>query len=303
MTTIINYRNYGSFFVRCLPSLSAGLARIKTITINYAIMKQGIKFLVWVLILPSIMVSCSGDSETATPSKPTTPPPEDIRVDTFTFSSHGMDTTAIIYVPDSFDTNSELPAIYLLDFQEQHYTPATDEFEQVVNAVREIQNFDALVVTLEGLYDIDAVPSDYQEYAGVFKDMIAYVESNYTGNTSSTFIARGSEAGVVLLTLMNEDPDANLFDNYIATDSPPSFNSVVVSIHQNGNIPENLPNKKLHFSYSSSNNSSSCGELINSFLEPQYPWLTFKSKSFSNGIYTNIYPEAFEAGIRFVFDQ
>ena len=81
------------------------------------------------------------------------------RIETFTFSSNGTNTKGKIYLPDSYATNKDLPAIYLIDFTEQHFKLATDEFEKVIDGVQQIKGFDALVVSLENIPDIDAEPN------------------------------------------------------------------------------------------------------------------------------------------------
>lgn len=224
--------------------------------------------------LLTLIIAIASCSRNETLIAPPSPANEVVRVDTFTYALDGIDTftfvsngvniEGLIYLPEGYETNNDLPAIYLIDYQEQHFTVVTDEFAQLINAVREIPNFEALVVTLKILHNIDATPSAFQTYCDVFKDMASYVDSNYTENTSRTLIARGSEAGIVLMTFLNEDPEANVFNNYIATDSPSSFNSEIIELNQSGNVPENMPDKKLHVSYSSSNNSESCTALINS---------------------------------------
>jgi hypothetical protein len=241
----------------------------------------------------------------------TTSPVEIVRVDnniyvndgveTFTFFTDGVENEGLIYLPEDYESNSNLPAIYLLDYQEQDFAIATDEFAQLINAVREMPNFDALVVSLKGLPNTDAFPITYKDYSDVIKDMSYHVDSIYTDNASKTLVARGSEGGVVLLTLLNEDPENNVFENYIATDSPTSFNSNIIGLIEGGTIPPTMLNKKLHFSFSSSNNFESCNELINSFEEAQYPWLTFESKYY-NGLYNGVYPAVFTDGLQFIFD-
>lgn len=67
-----------------------------------------------------------------------------INTETFIFSSNGVPTKGKIYLPPSYETNKSLPAIYLIDFTEQQFKLATDEFEKVVGGVRQIQDFDAL---------------------------------------------------------------------------------------------------------------------------------------------------------------
>lgn len=257
------------------------------------------RFMYTFVILALFMVSCSDDDD-ALPE-----PAQPIAVsttDTFTFSSNGTNTNGKIYVPASFDANKNLPAIYLIDFTEQHFTVAKDEFEKVIEGVEQIEGFDALVVTLAEHLNIDSSPNDFEEYYDLFKNMTAYVDANYTDNTSRTFIARGSEAGLVLMTLLLEDPETSVFQNFIATDSPSSYNSFVINMIDDDDFPQNKQNKRLHFSFSSSNSYNSCTNLINTIEEAQFPWLQFESKQYST-TFPATYPESFAAGIKYIFDE
>lgn len=247
-----------------------------------------------ILSLSIILFSCSSSGGDDPPPDNTT------NIETFSFTTNGKTTGGKIYLPDSYQSNSNLPAIYLMDYKEQHWTIATDEFEKVIEAVKQKADFDALVVTLEEHLDIDNGPEDYQDQYAIFKDMASYVDSKYTSNTTRTFIARGSESGIVLMTLFLEDPETSVFDNFIVTDSPPEFNSKIIEFIESGNFPQNKSDKKLHFSFSSSNDFTSCDNLIKKINEAQYLWLEFRAAEFST-IYTNTYPTAFAAGIEFVF--
>jgi len=225
------------------------------------------------------------------------------KIETFTFSSNGTTTKGKIFLPASYETNKNLPAIYLIDFTEQQFKLATDEFEKVVGGVQQIQGFDALVVTLEEHLDIDSKPEAFQEYYDIFKNMTSYVDGKYTNNTSRTFIGRGSEAGIVLMTLFLENSETSVFDNFIATDPPGSFNSAVMSMIEKDDFPKNKLNKKLHFSFSTSNDYDDCIKLINMINEAQYPWLKFESVEYANSNYENTYPGSFAAGIKYIFTE
>ncbi len=224
------------------------------------------------------------------------------RIRTFAFSHNGETINGKIFLPASYESNKNLPAIYLIDFTEQHFVVALDEFEKVIEGVEQIQGFDALVVTLEEHLDIDAQPSAYNKYYDTFKSMTSFVDDNYTSNTSRTFIGRGSESGIVLMTLFLEDSENSVFDNFIATDSPSSFNSTIVQLIKKDDFPKNKLNKKLHFSFSSSNSRSSCTGMINKINEAQYPWLQFESKEYAHKTYPDAYPTAFAEGLKFVFE-
>ena len=255
-----------------------------------------------------IMASCSADEQIMQDMPSVLPETEKEmfdfpRSETFTFSSGGKDVNGIIYFPDSYETNRDLPAIYLLDYQEQHFEVTKDETEQVIRGIQALSDFDALVVTLaEHLY-VDAKANEFQDHYSVFKDMTSYVDTNYTDNTSRTFIAKGSEAGVVLLSLLSEDQASSVFNNFIATDSPSSFNNVVIEMIRNNKVPGDLKDKKLHFSFSISNNRDNCLALISAFEKAQYPWLMFESKEYTATNFNNTYPISFAAGLKFVFNR
>ena len=244
-------------------------------------------------ILPSVMFS-QEDAVTTTKS---------LRIETFTFSSNGTKRKGKIYLPASYETNNNLPAIYLIDFTEQHFKLATDEFEKVIDGVRQIEGFDALVVTLENIPDIDAEPKAFQDHYEIYKTLTSYVDGKYTNNSSRTFIGKGSESGVVIMALFLENSETPVFDNFIATDPSGLYASAIIRMIENEDFPKNKLNKKLHFSFSTSNDRAKCNNLINLVNEAQYPWLQFESIEYTNSDYENTYPISFAAGIKFIFNK
>jgi len=196
------------------------------------------------------------ESDNTNPLPPPPPPADTLITETFTFLSNGTATEGKIYLPDSYETNANLPAIYLIDFKEMSQV-AKDEFEKVIDAVNQITGFDALVVTLEKHLDIHSQPEDFQDYYTIFKDMASYVDSNYTNNTSRTFIARGGEAGIVIMTLFLEDVETSIFENFVATDSPIRYNTPIRELIESGDFPQEKGNKRFHFSFSDSNDFNS----------------------------------------------
>ena len=300
-------------------------------------MKLRIKFLLWSLLLLFGIVSCSGKVDTgsvitAVSPKIETPMPSldgtadntaapskietstssldatafntaaSSKIETFTFSSDGVAYSGKIYLPTSYETKNDLPAIFLIDYSDQHFESVTDEFEKVIDGVQEIEGLEALVVSLENIPDVDAKSYAFQEYYQVFKDMTTYVDGHYTNNPSRTFIGRGSEAGIVLLALFLENSENSEFTNFIATDPPSSFLLDVIDIIKNNDFSKNNSKKKLHFSFSTSNDSSTCNKLIELINQSQYDWLEFESIQYTDSDYVHTYPISFAAGLKFVFD-
>lgn len=225
------------------------------------------------------------------------------KIETFNFSSNGKSIKAKIFLPDSFETNKNLPAIFLIDFTEQHFKLATDEFEKVIEGVEQKKGLDALVVSLDGIPDIDAEPETYQDHYDIFKNMASYVSDNYTSNKSRTFIGKGSEGGVVLMTLFMENAEKSLFDNFIVTDPSPKYADAIINLIQNGNFPKIKQNRKLHYSFSTSNDREKCTKLIKLIKEAQYNWLQFESIEYTDSNYENTYPISYASGIKYIFNE
>jgi predicted alpha/beta superfamily hydrolase len=225
------------------------------------------------------------------------------RIETFTFSLNGTTTKGKIFLPASSETNKNLPTIYLIDFTEQHFKLATDEFEKVIDGVQQIEGFDALVVSIENIPDIDAEPETFQEHFEIYKNLASYVDNKYTNNSSRTFIGKGSESGVVLMALFLENSETFVFDNYIVTDPSPKYATAIINLIKKDDFPKNKLNKKLHFSFSTSNNRELCTNLIKLIKEAQYKWLQLESVEYSNSDYENTYPISYAAGIKYVFSE
>lgn len=256
------------------------------------------RFIIGIIFFLFDIVLFSSEGNDRIPAVET--PPSSV-IETFTFFANGRAVKGKIYLPASYESNKNLPAIYLIDFTEQHFKLATDEFEKVIDGVKQIPGFDALVVSLENIPDVDAVPETFQEHYGIYKNMAAYVDSKYTNNSSRTFIGKGSEAGVVLMALFLEDPENAVFDNFIVTDPSPKYAEAITGLIENDNFPKNKPNKKLHFSFSTSNNRALCNKLIKVIGDTNYPWLQFKAIEYTDSDYEHTYPFAYAAGIKYVF--
>ena len=225
------------------------------------------------------------------------------RIETFTFLSNGTKTKGKIYLPDSYATNKDLPAIYLIDFTEQHFKLATDEFERVVDGVQQIEGFDALVVSLENIPDIDAEPETFQNQYEIYKNMASYVDLKYTNNSTRTFIGKGSEGGLVLMALFIENQETAVFDNFIVTDPSPKYASAIINLIEKDKISENQSFKKLHYSFSTSNDRAKCIKLIDLIKEANYQWLQVESIEYTTSNYENTYPISYAAGIKYVFNK
>lgn len=263
-------------------------------------MKTRIMFGILSLLLSFGIVSFTGIEKPNTEIRKTQ---KVSNIETFTFLSNGTETKGKIFVPDSYESNKNLPVIYLIDFAEQHFKLATDEFDQVIEGVHQIEGFDALVVSLDDIPNYNAEPDTFQDHYNIFKNMASYVDSNFTNNSSKTLIGRGSESGIVLMALFMEDQKSSIFSNFIAADLSPKYTSAIINLLENDVVPNMELNKKLHFSFSATNDSKQCIQLITLMNEAKFEWLEFESIEYSDSDYENTYPIAYADGLQYVFNK
>lgn len=224
------------------------------------------------------------------------------RIETFTFSNNGVSTRGKIYLPPSYSENQKLPTIYLIDFTEQHFKLATDEFEKVIDGVHSINGFEAMVVSLEGIPDIDAEPDSFEEHYQLFKNLVSYVDAHYSNALPRTFIGKGSESGIVMMVLLKESPENSLFDNFIATDPSGLYANALIKTIENNNFTRDKSKKKLHFSFSTSNDRAKCLRLIDVLEKAKFPWLQFRVKEYTDSNYENTYPLSYAEGLDYIFN-
>ncbi len=262
-----------------------------------------------IFIITMAFISCSSDGEDSpiepiTKTEPTSTPISVDRRETFIFSSNGISIKGKIFIPSEYEKNKNIPAIYLFDFPEElsglnpNFHVATDEIDKVIGAVKNIK-LNALVITMDEYMDNDmSLPGDFEEYGDIFKSMTSYVDDNYTSNTSRTFIARGNEANMVLMTLFFEEPEVSVFQNFIATDA--LHVGDMQSLLEMGGIPQENENKKLHYS---NTNEARNAAMISAMMEQELPWLEFESVTYPNMTFEDGYRTAFTDGIKFIFED
>ena len=118
-----------------------------------------------------------------------------------------------------------------------------------------------------------------------------------------TFIGKGSEGGLVLLALFIENQETAVFDNFIVTDPSPKYASAIIELIEKDSISENQLNKKLHYSFSTSNDRAKCIKLIDLIKDANYQWLQVESIEYTKSNYENTYPISYAAGIKYVFNK
>lgn len=230
-------------------------------------------------------------------------PVDSSRIDTFIFMANGKALKAKVFLPAAYADNKDLPAIFLIDYTEQHFKLAKDEFEKVIEGVQQIKGFDALVVSLANIPDIDAEPETFKASYEVYKNMSVHVNNTYTTNITRTFIGKGSEGGMVLMALFMEDPAHPVFTHFIATDPSGLYTSALIEKIESNNFPQNKRKLKLHFSFSTSNDRVKCMKFIEALHAANYPWLQLQTKEYTTSNYENTYPVSFAEGLKYIFEE
>ena len=85
------------------------------------------------------------------------------------------------------------------------------------------------------------------------------------------------------------------------TDPSPKYASAIIELIESDHFPKNKSNKKLHFSFSKSNDRAKCTTLISLINQANYSWLEFEAKEYKGSNFENTYPVSYAEGLRFVF--
>jgi len=221
------------------------------------------------------------------------------KTETFEFKATGINEGKI-YLPGSYDSRTDLPVIYLIDFQEQHHEVARDEFQQVINGVSKLLQVDAAIVSLAVHHDISVQITHSSEYFELFKELAAYVDANYRVGPSKTLIGRGSEGGMVLLSLFQEIGASHGFGNFIAHDPPADFINYVTSLVESDTFPQDKSDMRLHYSFSNDYELAANNLMIDKIQIRNYGWLKFGYDSYPNLSFEEAYPTAYADGIAFI---
>jgi len=160
-----------------------------------------------------------------------------------------------------------------------------------------------LVISLDSIPDIDAKPDAYAKHYGIFKNMAEYVDGNYTENSSRTFIGRGSESGIVLMSLLLEMGEDATFDNFIATDPGGGYKTALIKLLEVEDIPRSKTEKKLHFSFSATNTRDKCTRIYDLITELNDPRLQMTLNEYAENDYEHTYQISFAEGLKYIFNE
>ncbi len=273
-------------------------------------MKANLKRIIpGIVTLALVMIACSSDDDAPPPpcdNDPSTvipPCTSDIldtlySTETFTFTSNGISMQGKIAIPPDYETDSDIPAIYLIDHCEE--IDCVDEFDDLIKGVQSVNEFKALVITLRDLIDYqDVSPNTDPDHRDLFYDLVNYVDANYSTNNSRTFVGRGKVGRFVLRTLF--DYESPVFQNFIVSDI--SATTYFRDLLEQKDFTEDIGNKKLHYSFTSTRSKELNMEVIDAINAKGFTWLEFEYREYPELVYPNAPPIVFEDGLKFLFED
>ena len=217
-----------------------------------------------------------------------------------------------IYLPKSYETNNNLPIIYVLD--------GKMTFELVISAIP--NSTDAIVVAFGNLalkkqwarrwedlmpeeIDCHNVTGKHQDfYDFITKELIPYIDNTYNNdNTSRTLLGHSSAGLFTLVTMFAEDTENVTFKNFIAGDPELACNPTYFDGMLNDNDFPAVDEKfKFYLALSGDGDTDAVRQFSDDIIAKEYPWLTYKYEEFLNESHLGVRDELFASALKFVFE-
>ena len=286
--------------------------------------KSSTSILFFVILTLSILISTgcsSGDDPTTTTTTTTatpspTPPPQpptaidQILVRSLTSNYNSETYPLIIFLPAVFETDKNLPVIYLTD--------GARLFEILLQKSKEI-GLQAIIVAIGDKEGTDRIRDYSPSFCGgtaigfenyynlITKQLVPFVDNNYENDHSSRSLIGYSFGGrFAVAALLMENPEAVIFHSSIAVD--PAFAC-------GGNSFGGLINELDDFIVSANSTESfklfrtRSSELgpngFNEYMEARdmdLPWFDFDFMDLANEDHQSVIGPSFVAGLRYVYD-
>ena len=271
-----------------------------------------------ILILTSLiaLTLLGGCEDDTTEPDPVIPVPEYPKTESTTIKSNfvydNYTYPVQIYLPKSYETNSNLPVIYVLD--------GKMNLDLVISAIP--NSTDAIVVAFgdlayKGLWPRrweDLMPEDinchnvngkHQDfYDFITKELIPYIDNEYMNdNTSRTLLGHSSAGLFALVSMFAEDTQNVTFNNFIAGDPELACNLTYFDEMLNdSDFPVVAEKFKFYLALSGDGDTNAVRQFTDSIKAKEYPWLTFKYEEYLSESHLGVRDELFESSLRFVFE-
>ena len=217
-----------------------------------------------------------------------------------------------IYLPKSYETNNNLPVIYVLD--------GKLNLNLVIGAIP--NSTDAIVVAFGDLAFKelwlrrweDLMPEDinchgvngkHQDfYDFITKELIPYIDNKYNNdNTSRTLLGHSSAGLFTLVSMFAEDTQNVTFNNFIAGDPELACNPTYFDEMLNDNdFPVVAEKFKFYLALSGDGDTAAVRQFSDDIIAKENPWLTYKYEEFLTESHLGVRDELFGSALRFVFE-
>lgn len=217
-----------------------------------------------------------------------------------------------IFLPKGYETNKNLPIIYILD--------GTLNFETVVSLLG--SNRDAIVVgvgdmasngdwrrrwedLMPGVKCHNTIGKHLDFYKFITQELVPYIDDNYENDHTSRSLIGHSSAGLFsLVAMFLEDSKDMLFLNFIASDpelgcDPDYFSEML----DTSNLSMGAKKFKLYLALSNDGNIVEVRKFADNIQVKEFAWLSFRYEEFLNDNHMGIVNPSFKLGLKFIFEQ
>jgi len=219
-----------------------------------------------------------------------------------------------IYLPKIYNTNKNLPIIYLLD--------GKFNFDRVTNLVKST-NIDAIVVGVGDFVAkkkwkrrwVDLLPEsgchetggrNLDFYAFITKELVPFIDSKYDNDHTSRSLIGHSSAGLfTFISMFLEDPNNVIFHNFIASDPELGCDRLYFHKMLQKDYDFSSLDKKfnLYLALSSDGDIDAVRHFSEVIKAKEYSWLTFKYEEFLSETHFGIIVPSFSSGLLFISDN
>lgn len=210
-----------------------------------------------------------------------------------------------IFLPGAFETNKDLPVLYLLDGK--YY------FEDVIEYTKEIE-FDAIIVGignhlseekfnlrnrdfLPGLVHNGVTGGHLNFYKFLSEEVVPYIDQNYENDHNSRSLVGHHAAGLFAnFALLNEAPENSFFHGFLSINAEILNRYILENMADSLTFSPDAGTIKLHISQVTANKKAEWFDLL--LKDKAFPWLDFDLFSIEDTSTESFNPVVVEPSIK-----
>lgn len=214
-----------------------------------------------------------------------------------------------IYLPASYETNKNLPIIYILD-GELNLEKVKNNLNSSIEAILVgIGDFAAkeewtrrFADFMPGTICQGAQGKHLDFYNFITRELVPNIDINYDNDHNSRSLIGHSAAGIfTLVSMFLEDPENVLFHNFIASDPQLCDPDYFAEMLHDYDFSEGAKKFKFYLALSGEGNVTAVRQFAESIQAKEYTWLTFKYREFLNESHLGVVDPSFKLGLNFIF--